>query len=820
MGSGRAGVGAMTKAAKATQVGAAAEIDPEPLRESFNRIVRVAVALLDGAGGEVAIRRPQGVWRSSGRTDQKTPIAAFVENRTTPFWVADWRKHPRIDAKLVPEDIKAFPFYVGAPIRLSDGRVLGVLSVMGAEPRPRDEAKSARLMDLAGLIADDVERRMALLAQADAEAEATAARATLAALVENAPIAVSMTDCDLRVLQVSRRWREERGLPDDAVVGRTMPDIFPNADWSWDHGSVLRGETVRREARVVLPNGRVRWLRFEHSPWRDAQGRIGGALSMSLDVTELIETLRNAEASEQRLKLAMEIGEIAMWEMDLRRETMATAGVNPISSEGAPLTFEQLTAEGGVWRAVHPYDRQSLIDAWERHCETGEPFRGVVRLLQQDGPHVWVHLAGEGLRDESGEIVRIINVMRNVDQVKRAEINLQRARDAAEAANRAMSEFLANMSHEIRTPLNGVMGVASALSRTELSDGQREMVGLITSSAETLEALLSDVLDLARIESGRLELKAEPFDLMQAVRDIASLFEPSAAAKGLKLNVDAGRATGSLVVGDAARLRQVISNLVSNAVKFTANGSVSVRLRSRRAGDKLAVKLSVADTGIGFDAAAAERLFERFEQADGSITRRYGGTGLGLAISRSLIESMGGRLSAVAEPGKGASFTLELALPRADGAIVGGAAADEAAGGVDLSRMRVLLAEDHPTNRRVIELILGAAGVNLTCVENGAEAVDAWRGGGFDMILMDMQMPVMDGLTATRAIRDDERRGGRARTPIYALTANAMAEHAKASAEAGVDGHLTKPISAEALLGAVAETAAALSSPHAGRRSA
>jgi PAS domain S-box-containing protein len=811
----------MTKAAKATHLGAAAEIDPEPLRESFNRIVRVAVALLDGVGGEVAIRRPGGVWRSSGRTDQKTPIAAYVETLTKPFWVEDWRRHPRIDARLVPDDIKAFPFYVGAPIRLSDGRVLGVLSVMGAEARPRDDAKAARLMDLAGLIADDVERRLALLARADAEAEAIAARATLVSLVENAPIAVSMTDCGLKVLQVSRRWREERGLSAEEVIGRSMRDLFPKDDWSWDHDSVLRGETAGREAKVFLPDGRTRWLRFEHTPWRDASGKVGGILSTSVDVTELIETLRSAEASEQRLKLAMEIGEIAMWEMDLRRETMETAGVSPIRSEAAPLTFAQLTADGGVWRAVHPHDRQALIDTWDRHCETGEPFRGVVRLLQQDGPHVWVHLAAEGLRDESGEIVRIINVMRNVDQVKRAEINLKRARDAAEAANRAKSEFLANMSHEIRTPLNGVMGVASALSRTELSEGQHEMVGLITSSAETLEALLSDVLDLARIESGRLELKADPFELTQAVRDVASLFEPSAAAKGLALKVDAGRATSGLVIGDAARLRQVISNLVSNAVKFTEAGSVSIRLRTRRAGKHTAVKLSVTDTGIGFDAAAAERLFERFEQVDGSITRRYGGTGLGLAISRSLIEAMGGRLSAVAEPGRGASFTLELALPRAKGVAAGGASASpEAAGEVDLSRIRVLLAEDHPTNRRVIELILGAAGVNLTCVENGAEALDAWRGGGFDMVLMDMQMPVMDGLTATRAIRDDERRGGRARTPIYALTANAMAEHAKASAEAGVDGHLTKPISAEALLGAVAETAAALSSPHAGRRSA
>jgi PAS domain S-box-containing protein len=800
----------MTTAGAATEPdGRADEIDPEPLRESFNRIVRVAVELLDGAAGEVAIRRSGSVWRSSGRDAQKAPLAPYVEASNGALWIADWHDDPRIDPELVADDVKQLKFYVGAAIRLRDGRVLGVLSVMGAPAKPRDEAKAARMMDLAGLIADDVERRLALLAKADAEAEASAARATLAALVEHAPIAVSMTDRDLTVLQVSRRWREERGIEAADVIGRTMPDIFPKDDWSWDHAGILRGETAHREAQVILPDGRARWLRFEHSPWRDAHGRVGGILSTSIDVTELVETLRSAEASEQRLQLAMEIGEIAMWELDLRREKMTAAGVNPVETSGPRLDFFEMTEAGGVWEAVHPHDRPGLIAAWKQHCETGEPFRGTVRLMRLDGPHVWVQLAAEALRDESGEIVRVVNVLRNVDQVKRAEINLQQARDAAEAANRAKSEFLANMSHEIRTPLNGVMGVASALSRTALSDGQREMVGLITSSAETLESLLSDVLDLARIESGRLDLKAEPFDLAQAAGDVASLFEPSAAAKGLALKVETTRDAAGLFVGDAARLRQVLSNLVANAVKFTSSGSVRIRVSAKPAGDAAALSISVTDTGIGFDAKAAERLFERFEQADGSITRRYGGTGLGLAISRSLIEAMGGRLCAVSRPGHGATFTLELTLPRAAALATADAAQPDAAGEVDLGRLRVLLAEDHPTNRRVIELILGAAGVNLTCVENGAEALAAWRGGGFDLILMDMQMPVMDGLTATRAIRQEERRRGLPRTTILALTANAMAEHEKASAEAGVDGHLTKPISAEALLRAVSEAAPA-----------
>ena len=785
------------------------EIDPEPLRESFNRIVRVAVDLLGGVGGEVAIRRRHGMWRSSGRDTQYAPLAPHVEAAADALWLPDWREDPRAGADLarVPDDVKPLRFYAGAPIRLADGRMLGVLSVMGDEIKPRDETKVARLLDLAGLIADEVERRMALLARADAEAEAAAARATLAALVENAPFAVSMTDHDVRLLQVSRRWREERGLVGADVIGRSLYEIFPAADWSKEHDRILAGETLHREVQLTLPDGRRPWVRYEHTPWRDASGRIGGILSMSVDVTQLVETLQRAEASEKRLMLAMEIGDLAMWEMDLRREEMTFAGINPVPSKGVIVRYADLTAEGGVWEAVHPEDRPGLVAAWQQHCQTCEPFRGEVRLMRSDAPHVWVQLAAEALRDEKGEIVRVVNVMRNVDEIKRAQINLRRARDAAEAANRAKSEFLANMSHEIRTPLNGVMGVASALSRTELSEGQREMVGLITSSAETLEALLSDVLDLARIESGRLELKAEPFDLAQAARDVASLFEPSAKAKGLALSVESAPAAAGLFVGDAARLRQVISNLVSNAVKFTETGSVRVGVQAEASADGTALKVTVADTGIGFTAEAAERLFERFEQADGSITRRYGGTGLGLAISRSLVDAMGGHLSATGEPGHGAVFTIELTLPRADAPAAGAAEAAELAD-ADLSQMRVLLAEDHPTNRRVIELILGAAGVDLTCVENGAEALDAWREGDFDLVLMDMQMPVMDGLTATRGIRDEERRRGLPRTPIHALTANAMAEHARASAEAGVDGHLTKPISAEALLRAVAEAAA------------
>jgi PAS domain S-box-containing protein len=811
----------MTKGAVAAElggVGVIEGIDLETLRESFNRIVRVAVELLGGAGGEVAIRGPGRVWRSSGRIAQHTPIASLVEASADVLWLADWQDDPRIDLSLTAEDVRHFPLYVGAPIRLPEGVLLGVLSVVGPAAYPRDEAKAARLMDLAGLIADQVERHRAVIAKAAAEAEAAAARAAATALVEGAPFAVSMVDREMRILQVSQRWREARGLVGADLIGRAIDEMFQDAEWSAVFARVLAGETVRREMQVTLPSGRRPWLRSEHTPWRLPTGEIGGVLTMSIEISELVDALQSAEESEQRLKLAMEIGELRMWETDLQRKTVTAAGANNFGPP-RPLGFHELT--DGVWQGVHPHERPDVEEAWRRHVEQGSPFRAEFRLMRPDGPHVWAQVASEAIRDDRGEVVRIVNVMRNIDKAKRAELNLQRARDAAEAANRAKSEFLANMSHEIRTPLNGVMGVASALGRSQLTASQREMVGLITSSAETLESLLSDVLDLARIESGRLELKAEPFDLAQSVRDVAALFQPSARAKGLDLVVETPPGPSALLIGDAPRIRQVLSNLVSNAVKFTAEGSVRIRLEADLAGEgAAAVSLSVTDTGIGFDAKAGERLFERFEQADGSITRRYGGSGLGLAISRSLAEAMGGRLEAVSRPDHGSTFSFEVTLARSAVAAAEPERPDDAAAAAELGQLRVLLAEDHPTNRRVVELILDAAGVALTCVGNGAEAVEAAAGGGFDLILMDMQMPVMDGLTATRAIRKRESALGLPRTPIISLTANAMPEHAKASAQSGADGHLTKPISAEALLRAVAQAASGLSDIGTERRNA
>jgi PAS domain S-box-containing protein len=392
----------------------------------------------------------------------------------------------------------------------------------------------------------------------------------------------------------------------------------------------------------------------------------------------------------------------------------------------------------------------------------------------------------------------VFGVARDVTDRLALEADMQAARDAAEAANRAKSDFLANMSHEIRTPLNGVIGLVDALARTELEAGQREMVDLIRTAGVTLERLLSDILDMSKIEAGLLAVETRPFDLVEVLTAAADTFRAKAAGKGLafELEVDP-RAQGSYL-GDSTRLGQVFSNLLSNAVKFTAEGHVRAAIRLD---EDEAVVLEVEDTGVGFDEAEGEALFQRFSQADTTITRRFGGTGLGLSICRSLIEMMGGRIEARSTPGQGSLFRVAVPLRRAADA---DAAAQAKAEPFALEgALRVLLAEDHPVNQKVVQYILEPLGAQLTIVEDGRHALEALAAGGFDLVLMDMQMPVMDGLAATRALRAREAAAGVPPTPVIMLSANAMDQHRAQSSAAGADLHLAKPISALALIGAI-----------------
>ena len=387
-----------------------------------------------------------------------------------------------------------------------------------------------------------------------------------------------------------------------------------------------------------------------------------------------------------------------------------------------------------------------------------------------------------------GEIGRASQRLRTI------HIMAREAQRAAVAANFAKSQFIANVSHEIRTPLNGVLGMAQILAADDLSATQRQRVDIIHSSGEALLSILNDVLDFSKIEAGKLDLEATPFDLVKIVRDVQAAFSAVAERKGLKFTVrlDDG-SLGELYLGDPTRVRQIVSNLVSNALKFTQVGEVCIVVTALNEG----VVVSVRDTGIGIPADRLPKLFGQFEQVDASTTRRFGGTGLGLSICHELCRLMDGRIVVDSQLGTGSTFTVHLPLPRVSGPQASthqasGSASDQA--GAVNAELRVLAAEDNKINRLVLITLLEQMGVTPTIVEDGALAIEAWRAGEFDLILMDMQMPVMDGLTAIRAIRDAERLSSRPRSPIIALTADVMSHHLEHYRLAGVDAVVAKPI--------------------------
>jgi PAS domain S-box-containing protein len=396
---------------------------------------------------------------------------------------------------------------------------------------------------------------------------------------------------------------------------------------------------------------------------------------------------------------------------------------------------------------------------------------------------------------------------------------LAQALARAEAANDAKSAFLATMSHEIRTPLNGVLGMVQAMAVDELTPVQRERLQVVRQSGETLLAILNDVLDLSKIEAGRLELESIAFSLSAVATGCQAAFANVATSKGLSFLFAIDDNAHGTYLGDPTRVRQILYNLLSNAMKFTETGEVSVRL-SRLDG---CLVIAVKDTGVGMTPEQTERLFQKFAQADASTTRKFGGTGLGLAIARELALAMDGAIEARSTLGEGATFTVRLGLPWVGPDVEQPHAAETAdaeRGQAGFDALRVLVAEDNEINQLVIKTLLQQVGVDPFIVGNGRLALDAWASDAWDLILMDVQMPEMDGPTAARLIRERERQTGRARTPIVALTANAMTHQIAEYVAAGMDDHVAKPIEALRLFEAIEQALAQAEHAQAGAEGA
>ena len=760
----------------------------------FERATRLARTLFGDVDAQVTLVDGDEVWNSRGVEYESDAIAVrFVQLTGETLWVEDAPKDKRFRDHPAVAGPPYLRFYAGALIRLEDGSTPGSIWVAGLEPRKCDPKLAARLEDLADFVADEWARVLAKRAREAARRESDVAQKMVAEIIASAPISLVMTDREMTVISTSPRWLESRGLVGQQVMGRSLYDLVPQTreKWSAAYDRCLAGEQISAgRVEMVKPDGSTGWLQAELTPWRDAAGEIGGLIITSHDITQMVEALESTARSEERLKLAMEIADLHVWELDYRRRELIKVGAEDTFFTEAK-TYDELFRD--IWSTIDPRDLKQVEAAWTRHVETGEPYRPEYRVVRSDDKEVWVQGSAIYQEDDERRPLRMIGAMQNITHRKAAERALVQAKEEAESATHAKSAFLATMSHEIRTPLNGVLGMAQAMAMGDLAEQQRARLDVIRQSGESLLAILNDVLDLSKIEAGKLELEQAEFDIDETVSSALAAFAATAQAKGLAFTLKVRPSARGVYRGDSVRVRQILYNLVSNALKFTERGGVAVSVALRKGG----LRLTVTDSGIGVATDKLASLFQKFEQADASTTRRYGGTGLGLAICRDLAQLMGGTISAKSAPGEGATFTVDLPIERlGDAPEKPVRQAVEPTAQAEGVALRVLAAEDNAMNQLVLQTLLGQVGVEPVMVGNGREAVEAWAREPWDLILMDVQMPEMDGPTATGVIRARESAEGRPRTPIVALTANAMAHQVSEYLQSGMDDFVAKPIEA------------------------
>lgn len=528
---------------------------------------------------------------------------------------------------------------------------------------------------------------------------------------------------------------------------------------------------------------------------------------LALQALQLTQ-VRERSAMAERHQMVAEAARAAQWEWDFVTGLVSLSGRWGEIVGEVPRTRVWPIAE--LEARVHPQDLPALREA-ARATLSGESRRYLVehRVATREG---WAWIESVGMvteRDEAGRPLRMSGYNIDITPRRRLQEEMAQARAQAEASSQAKSEFVANMSHEVRTPLHAVLGLARLLHQSPLDSEQRHYVGLIDSAATSLLVLLNDVLDLSKVEAGKLVFEQVRFDLRQWVRDAVELHAASAREKGVALRLAIADELPEMLEGDPGRLRQVISNLVANAVKFTAQGQVAVAVALAAEGPELddgrvRVRFEVRDTGIGIEADKHGAIFEAFTQADSSITRSHGGTGLGLTICARLVSMMGGRITVQSQPGQGSTFGFEVVLHRASVGAPSVLPEPQPQSTRVLRGLHVLLAEDHAVNELLMRKQLEALGCRLSVAHDGAEAVRLWQGGDVDLVLMDLQMPVLSGFDATARIRaQEEAEPSRGHTPIVALTAHAMESDRARALAAGMDAYASKPASPATLIQAI-----------------
>ncbi len=604
---------------------------------------------------------------------------------------------------------------------------------------------------------------------------------------------------DLMFTDLNPRAEQLFTLSVASTIGARVTEVFPAAaihTFIAKFAAVITtGQPFEEEFPVDSPRmPNIEWMRMQVVPHGD------GVVVTARDISQRKRDEERLRLSEARLTMALEAAQDALWDWSLVEKQLyvsprwvARLGLNPGS----------VVSQAEMQGRTHPDDLPGVYSAVMEHLRgRSSVYEREYRVRDAAGEWSWVLARGKVVeRDAKGRATRMLGTASDITTRKQQESELLRAKEAAERANQAKSEFLANVSHEIRTPMNGILGMVELALDDDLATPQRDRLRLVHDSARSLLAIINDLLDLAKIEAGKFVLDPTRFALREEVELTLRSLAARAQERGLQLSCTIDPEVPAQVVGDPDRLRQVLVNLVGNAIKFTERGQVMVRVH-RAPEPELRVIFEIEDTGIGVPPDRLAAIFVPFEQADPSTTRRFGGTGLGLTIATRLVELMGGQIGIVSEVGVGSTFTFDARFaPVHAGAPVRRAAplplaARAAAGGRPL---QILLAEDNPINQRVAVEILKRMGHQVTLVTDGRAAVETLERGNFDLVLMDLQMPIMDGWQATAAIRRSPHAHAR-RTRIVALTARATDEDRKRCLANGMDGFLTKPLQVAELL--------------------
>ncbi len=623
----------------------------------------------------------------------------------------------------------------------------------------------------------------------------------LAHTLESAGECISITDIEDRLLYVNPAFLRTYGYEERDLIGQHI-GIVRSARSSTEVQDEVLPATLEGAWRGELWNrtreGREFPISLATSVVYDERGRRIALVGIARDISERKQAEQALRSSQEKFRQLAESMREVVWMVPLAAGEMPY--VNPAYERVWGRSCESIRRNPMSWmEAVHPDDLETARQRIAAEME-GQPGEAEYRIRTPGGQEKWVWDRAFPIRDEAGQLIRIVGISEDITERKRREAELIHAREGAEAANRAKSRFLANMSHELRTPMNGVLGMVQLLLESDLTAEQREYADVAQTSGWALLALIDSILDLSKIEARKMSLEKRSFNPRQAVEEVVRLLRVQADAKGLDFRCRVSPDIPALLGGDAHRLRQVLTNLCGNAIKFTERGEVTLEAALDSRGDvKATVRFSIADTGIGIRPDQAAALFSPFVQADSSTTRKYGGTGLGLAICKQLVEMMGGQIGVASREGHGSTFwftaVLDLAPEPAPGRRPPAGERDVGPAGRDA---RILVVEDSATNRDVALAQLRKLGYGGSAVSNGAEAVEAVRHGGYALVLMDCDMPVMDGFEATRHIRGSSF-PGTAGIPIVALTADAMPADRDRCLSGGMNDYLAKPVDLDRL---------------------